>query len=152
VGVCVFTPVLVSAQVQSTYIEERPGTYLDNPINKTFSLLDHQRMKINHSYSFSYLSGGGQTGAVGMYFGAIRYQLSKPLTLRVGLAYTHNPLTAFGANTESIVGQGFYPSFSLNYHPSPNFFLEIGFQRVPGYGYWLSSPWESASTGWWRTR
>jgi len=151
-GVCILTPLMAAAQVQSPAIEERPGTLLDNPIKKTFSLLDPQRMQISHSYSFSYLSGGGQSGSVGMYFGAIQYQISKPLTLRVGLAYTHNPMTAFGANTGSIVNEGIYPSFSLDYRPSPNLYLEIGFQRVPGYNYWSSSPWGPASTGWWRTR
>jgi hypothetical protein len=152
IGVFMLTPLLAMAQVESGYVEQRPGTILDNPIKKTFSLLDPQRMHISHSYSFSYLSGGGQSGAVGMYFGSIRYQISKPLTLRVGLAYTHNPMTAFGANTEGIVSEGLYPSFSLNYRPSPNLFLEIGFQRVPGYMYWAPSPWETAPTGWWRTR
>ena len=152
VGVLVALPVVVSAQVDRGI--SRPGTpnktVLDNPIKTGFSLLDPQRLKIRHAYSLSYFSGGGQSGTLGMYFSSIQYQLAKPLTLRVGLAYAHNPLTAFGQQTGGLVSEGIYPSFYLDYRPSSNFYLGIGYERRPGYLY-AERGWRTP-TGWWRTR
>jgi len=148
VGVIAMLPLVASAQMPPA--GNQPGTVLDNPIKTTFSLLDPHRLKISNAYAFSYVSGNGYSGSVGTFFSTIQYQLSKPLTLRVGLALTHNPLSAFGQRSGGIVTEGLYPSFQLDYRPSPGFYLGIGFERVPGYLNPMSR-WQSP-TDWWRTR
>ncbi|MFC1476151.1 hypothetical protein ACFLQW_04025 [Candidatus Zixiibacteriota bacterium] len=136
----------------------QPGTLLDNPIKSSFSLLDPSRLKISHAYSFSYLSGGTTSGSVGMYRSIIQYQLARPLTLRVGLAYAHNPLTAFGGESGGLVREGLYPSFQLEYRPSKHFYFGIGYERVPGSLYYSPYFERSGRSGWgspvdwWRTR
>jgi len=122
-------------------------TLVDNPLQKTFSLLDPSRLKINHGYSFSYISAGGNSGSVGLYMSTIQYQISRPLTLRVGLQYVHSPLKMFGGDTGGFVTQGLYPSFYLDWQPSSKFHLGIGYQKVPG-GYGYAYP----TSSWWRSR
>jgi len=153
IGILTALPVAAMAQMQNTVTV--PGTLLDNPIKRTFSLLDPQRLKIRHAYSLSYFSGGSNSGTVGMYLSTIQYQIARPLTLRVGLIYAHNPLSMFGRQTGGIVREGIYPSFYLDYRPSSNFYLGIGFQRVPGYRYAAPryyGPWWDAPADWWRTK
>ena len=147
VGVAVISPVVILARTPP--VVGQSGTLLDNPVKRAFSLLDPHRFKISHAYSFSYISGNGYSGAVGTYFSTIQYQLAKPLTLRVGLALTHNPLSALGQHSGGIVTEGLYPSFQLDYRPSPNVYLGIGFERVPAYAYPAS--WGRRPADWWRT-
>jgi hypothetical protein len=147
---------VVHAQVDNTV--QQPGTLLDNPYQKSFSLLDPSRLTISHAYSFAYLSGGTTSGSVGMYQSVIQYQLARPLTLRVGLAYAHNPLTALGGGSGDLVREGLYPSFQLEYRPSANVYLGIGYERVPYNLYY--GPYSArsgligypAGADWWRTR
>lgn len=147
-----------TAAAQENNPAAQPGTMLDNPIKQSFSLLDPSRLKIHHAYSFSYFSGGMTSGSVGMYRSLIQYQLARPLTLSVGLAYAHNPLTAFGGESGGLVREGLYPSFQLDYRPSPNFYIGIGYERIPYDPYY--TPYFERFGGmrwtrpvdWWRTR
>jgi len=136
----------------------QPATLLDNPVQRTFSLLDPSRLTISHAYTISYLSGGSTSGSVGLYQSIIQYQLARPLTLRVGLAYAHNPLSALGGKSGELVHEGLYPSFQLEYRPSSHVYLGIGYERVPGNLYYSPycgrsglSRWP-VSADWWRTR
>ncbi len=147
-----------TAMAQTDNSVSQPGTLLDNPIKTSFSLLDPSRLKISHAYSFSYFSGGATNGSVGMYRSMIQYQLARPLTLRVGLTYAHNPLTAFGGESGGLVREGLYPSFRLEYRPSSNFYLGIGYEHVP-YGSYYTPYFERSGRSrlanpadWWRTR
>lgn len=128
---CVLAALPAAATAQMQNAVSNHNTLLDNPIKKSFSLLDPRRIKIDHAYSFSYFSGGGYSGSVGIYLSSIQYQIAKPLTLRVGLAYAHDPSTLFGQKLGGLVQEGLYPSFQLDYRPSSNFYLGIGYQRVP---------------------
>ncbi len=92
---------------------------------------------------------------------SIQYQISRPLSLRVGLAYAHNPSALFGSSKPGLVNDGFYPSFQLTYRPSDRVFFQVGFARVPYnpylnpyapyYGHPRNTWWEGP-TDWWRTR
>ncbi len=129
--VCAVAALSTTAMAQMQNAEPQARTLLDNPIKTTFSLLDPQRIKVSHAYSFSYISGSGYSGSVGIYQSTIQYQIAKPLTLRVGLAYAHNPSTLFGQEVGGLTQEGLYPSFRLDYRPSSKLHLGIGFQRVP---------------------
>jgi hypothetical protein len=59
-----------------------------NTENKSFSLLDPSRVKMWHSYTFSYFSGRGGSGNIGLYLNTIEYRPSDPLRLQVSLGYT----------------------------------------------------------------
>jgi len=99
------------------------------------SLLDLSRISFSHSYSLSYFSGGGISGTTGLYTGSIIYQLANPLTLTLNVGILHDPSSLWGDNkiTESAV---FLPSGYLDWRPSDNFHMSIGFQSIPAGWYY----------------
>ncbi|MEW5702621.1 MAG: hypothetical protein AB1792_10370 [Candidatus Zixiibacteriota bacterium] len=115
-----------------------------------FALLDPSRLRMHQSYSLSYFSGGGSSGSLGLYSNMLEYDLFKPLTLRVGLSYAHQPFGASDRSGGSVLGSGqFLPSFGLDYHPSNNFLLSIDYQTIPAvvWPYGGSNIWRANS--WW---
>jgi hypothetical protein len=102
-----------------------------NPVSKPFSLIDLSRLKWSHSYSISFYSGGYGSGSSAMYHGSIYYDLSSSLSLDIGIGIAHNPGALFDNSLST--DARFYPSVNLDYHPSDNFQLSIGFARYPGY-------------------
>lgn len=106
----------------------------------SFPLLDLSRIHFSQSYSIGFFSGGGISGSQAMYNGSITYELSRPLTLTLNMGILHDPSALWG---NSRVGNNakFYPSGWLDWRPSKNFMMTIGFESVPAsyyYGYdWL---------------
>jgi hypothetical protein len=101
-----------------------------------FGLLDPSRLQMRQSYSLSYYSGSGYSGSIGLYMNTIEYQLSRPLTVRVGLAYMHHPLGVSGSSGGSVLGNGqLLPSVGIEYRPSDNFFFSIDYRTVPLLGW-----------------
>jgi len=97
-----------------------------------FALLDPSRLRMRQSYSLSYFSGSGVSGSVGLYSNMLEYDLFKPLTLRVGLSYVHQPFGGSERSGGTVLGQSrFLPSFGLDYRPSDKFFLSINYETVP---------------------
>jgi len=103
---------------------------------KGFSLLDPSRLKMSQSYTFSFFSSGKQSGTFGLYTNTLEYRISKPLLVRVGLAYLHQPLSVFNRGSQSLNGI-LLPNFQLFYQPSKSFQLRIDVSSMPGwYEYW----------------
>jgi hypothetical protein len=108
-----------------------------------FSLLDPSRLNISHSYSMSYWSGGGQSRSVGLYMSTLEYQFCKPLSVRVGLGYLHQPLGFTGVSGP---GGEFLPNVRLDWRPTDNMQFIIDYRTIPtstydrGYGYGFHSP------------
>jgi len=102
--------------------------------SKNFSLLDPQRLKMSHSYSFSYFSNGQTSGSFGVYTSTLRYQLSNPLSLTVSLNYLHQPLSVFRQDALRIDNR-ILPNFQLQYRPNSSFSLWINVVTLPAaYG------------------
>ena len=97
---------------------------------KNSSLLDPQRLRISHSYSFSYFSNSNTSGSYGTYTTTLRYQLSNPLSLTLSLNYLHQPLSVFGRN-DLKVKNSILPNFQLHYKPSNSFSLWINVLTFP---------------------
>ena len=119
-----------------------------------FSLLDPSRLRIRHSYSLSYLSGSGQASSVGLYMSTLEYQFSKPLSIRVGLGYLHQPLGFTG--TSGPQGGTFLPNVRLNWQPTENMQFIIDYRTIPtsaynrGNGYYgLRSPYYRSANPLW---
>jgi len=96
--------------------------------NKSFSLLDPGRVKMWHSYSFSYFTGRGRSGNIGLYLNTIEYRPSDPLRLQVSLGYLHEPFSVIGGSSS---GGKILPSFQLWYHPNKNIYLHININTTP---------------------
>jgi hypothetical protein len=102
--------------------------------SKNFSLLDPQRLKINHSYSFSYFSNSQTSGSFGVYTSTLKYQLSDPLSLTLSLNYLHQPLSVFRRDALRIDNR-ILPNFQLQYRPNSSFSLWINVLTLPAaYG------------------
>lgn len=96
--------------------------------NKSFSLLDPSRVKMWHSYSLSYFSGGGGSGNIGLYLNIIEYRPSDPLRLQVSLGYLHQPFSVIGGNAS---GGRVLSNFQLWYNPSSKIYLHINISTAP---------------------
>lgn len=113
------------------------------PVSKPFSLIDLSRINFAHSYSFSYFSGGGTSGSVGLYTGQIFYEISSNLSLNLKLGIAHNPGSIFdrAQSTDAV----FLPGARIDYHPSDNFRISAGFNTYYGNYY---SPFENYYFPW----
>jgi hypothetical protein len=101
-----------------------------------FRLLDPSRLRMHQSYSLSYFSGSGVSGSVGLYMNTLEYDLFKPLTVRVGLAYMHSPFGISDRSGGTVLDENrILPSFGLDYHPSDKFFLSIDYRTMPSSGW-----------------
>lgn len=101
----------------------------------SYSLFDLSRLNFAHSYSLSFFSGGGMSGSQGLYQGAFTYQLAKPLTLTLGLGILHDPGSLVSGDRRTNNNALFLPSGYLDWKPSENFRMSIGFETVPAYRY-----------------
>lgn len=111
-----------------------------------FSLLDPSRLHISNSYSLSYFSGGGQSQSVGLYMSTVDYQLSRPLSLRVGIGYLHQPLGFLNSNT-STVGNEILPNVRLDYRPSESFHFMVDYRTIPSSDYYGGYGWGGYTPG-----
>lgn len=107
----------------------------------TFSNLFN--MEMNHSYSMTFSSMGGQYQNVNAYTNTMHFFFTDDLTGRVDLSLLHSP---FGGNSymnNNAVGTEFIISNAeLNYQISDNSNISIQFRQIPSYGMnpWSLSP------------
>jgi len=100
------------------------------PAKSPFSLLDFSRMKWSHSYTLSYLSGGGYSGSVGILNNNLFYEFSSKLSMNLNLGIMHHAGAIWGDENNNAT---LLPGFLLDYHPSDKFSVAFGIQRVNGY-------------------
>lgn len=124
----------------------RAGDLLAPTKSSGFSLLDPSRLHISHSYSLSYYSGAGQSGSVGLYMSTLEYQLSRPLSLRVGLGYLHQPLGFLSSNATP-VGNEFLPNVRLDFRPSDNLHFVVDYMTIPSSAYGNGYGWGGYTPG-----
>lgn len=114
----------------------------DSRIDNKFSLFDLSRFEMHNSYTLSYFSSGGRGMTIGMYMNSIIYRISNPLTLHIDLAWVHQPGNLFSSDRGTPTDYGsILPSFTLTYHPSDKFYMEIGYRSIPGYMYYGLDRW-----------
>jgi hypothetical protein len=119
---CLF---LSLTQAQASDINSSDKNLLGVKSNtKSLSLLDPQRLRMYHSYTFSYFSGAKTSGSFGVYTTILNYQLSNPLSLTLSLNYLHQPLSVFGRD-DLRVKNDILPNFQLHYRPNNKFSLWI---------------------------
>lgn len=140
----------VSLPAQSLLEEKKPVTSADaigtSRIDNKFSLLDLSRLEMRHSYSVSYFSAGGSGTTIAMYMNSMKYRISNPLTLKINLAWVHQPGALFSKNRGTPTDYGkILPSFTLEYRPSEKFYFELGYHSYPALMYYGGS----RSNGFW---
>ena len=121
----VFCLSLISAQVQASDTDFSSKDLLGvKSDTKSLSLLDPARLRMYHSYTFSYFSNAKTSGSFGVYTTTLKYQLSNPLSLTLSLNYLHQPLSVFQRDDLRIKNT-ILPNFQLHYRPNNNFSLWI---------------------------
>jgi hypothetical protein len=128
----------ISLPAQSLLEEKKPVSSADvigtSRIDSKFSLFDLSRLEMSHSYSVSYFSSGGSGTTIAMYMNSMKYRISNPLTLKINLAWIHQPGALFSRNRGVPTDYGkILPSFTLEYRPSDKFYLELGYHSYPAY-------------------
>lgn len=131
---------IASAQMaDKAEVETIKKDYLGlNPAGKAFSLIDLSKLHWSHSYSFTYFSGGGTSGSMGVYTGNVLYEITPNLSLNLKLGLAHDPSSLFG--NSSLDNATFLPGVHLNYRPSDKVSISAGFDTVVGSGYYLYNP------------
>src|SRR5262245_64266190 len=88
---------------------------------------------MQHSYSLSYMSVGGQGFSQGLYLNTMSYRFADPLQLSLQWVIMNQPLSSLGV--PSMYQSGFFLSgANLEYKPSKNMSLGIQFNSYPaGY-------------------
>lgn len=126
---CLF---LSSTQAQASDINSSDKNLLGvKSDTKSLSLLDPARLRMSHSYTFSYFSGAKTSGSFGVYTTVLKYRLSKPLSLTLSLNYLHQPLSVFQSAGSKFgredlrIKNTILPNFQLHYRPNNNFSLWI---------------------------
>jgi hypothetical protein len=139
----VFLSATLSAQfADKAEIQSVKSDYLGlKPASKPFSLIDLSRIKWSNSYSLSFFSGGGTSGSLGLLTSSIFYEISSSLSLNLKMGIAHDPGRLFDRNGNNN-NAAFLPGFKLDYHPSSNFNISVGFETVPDL-YYLYSPYRT---------
>jgi hypothetical protein len=132
ISLLVLTSISFGQMADKAEIQSVKEDYLGlKPVSKPFSLIDLSKLHFSHSYSFTFFSGGGTSGSVGLYTGSMFYEFSHSLSLDVQLGIAHDPSALFGNNVGT--DASFYPAVNLDYHPSNNFRISVGFESHPGF-------------------
>lgn len=133
ISIALYTVLGVTGFSQNLSKEQKDQNFLGlSPKSPSFSLLDPSRLKMTQSYTISYFSSKSDRGSLGLYTNTIQYQLSKPLTVWVGLSYLHQPLNWLKSQNISTQGR-ILPNFMLEYKPNSNFYFLVKFSTLP-YG------------------
>jgi hypothetical protein len=136
-GICICAALISSPMVANAQMADQVELREINSRNaistpavaNPFSLLDLSRVQWSHSYSVSYGSSRRGSGSYGMATTSMFYEFSPALSLAVGVGIGHNPGALFSSNTNS--SSELFPSFSLDYHPSSKFRLNLTVARMP---------------------
>jgi len=141
-------PAVASAQMTDEVEVKQITNQYDLGLGKrpSIPLFDLSRIHFNQSYSLSFFSGGGTSGSAGLYNGTIQYRLADPLLLTFNLGILHDPGSLVGSNSRFSNSATFLPSGWLDWRPSDNFHLQLGFETHTLYndGYYSSGrywPW-----------
>lgn len=116
------------------------------PVKTPFSLIDLSKLHFSNSYSLSFTSGGLGSGTAGLLNTTMLYEFSPSLSLAVNIGLSHTSGSIYDANASNA---DILPGFSLDYHPSDKFRMNLSYQKVNGamypFGYgwsnWYRSNW-----------
>jgi hypothetical protein len=131
-------------QAEVKQITQKYDLGLSKPPSTPF--FDLSRIHISQSYSIGFFSGGGTSGSQALYNGTLTYQLAQPLTLTLNMGILHDPSSLWGNNRFGTSAK-FLPSGWLDWRPSKNFMMSIGFETRPASYYngydWMGryQPW-----------
>ena len=102
-----------------------------------FGLFNPERFRMHHTFSASYMTGGGHGMMLNSYVNTIHYRISDPLFLRMNLGVMFSPYNSF-ANNPALNNTQFFGGAELLYRPSDNTLLKVGVDIAPYYNYFYA--------------
>lgn len=101
-----------------------------------FGLFNPNNFSMHHSFSLSYLTGGGQGLSMGTYTNSMFYKFSDNLDIRADISLFASPYNTFGKQYQSNLSGLFLNRAELNYRPWKNALLQIQYFQLPPT-YWM---------------
>lgn len=103
-----------------------------------FTLFNPNNFQMRHSYSASYMTGGGQAIALQQYTNTMLYQFAPNLNMRVDLSAQNSPYSTFDHRLQNQFNRISLSRAEINYRPWENTHLRLSYREVPvsfyGYG------------------
>lgn len=100
-----------------------------------FSFLNSDSFHMNHSYSLSYSSFGGQGLALGVYTNSMLFNLSNNFNIQVDASIVHSPYSSLGKNFSNSLAGIYLSRAAINYKPWDDVYISVQYQNVPNYYY-----------------
>lgn len=137
VAVMVMAPLMVMAQMTDQAEVKQITAKYDLGLTKRPStpFFDLSRFHMTQSYTLGFFSGSGGSATRGLYRNTVTYQLADPLRLTVSMGILHDP-TALLSSRGTSRATSLYPSGWLDWRPSENFRMLVGFESVPASWYY----------------
>lgn len=114
------------------------------PGNMLFGFIDPSKIQMRHSFSSSFLSGGGNSLMLNSYINSIDYQFSAPLLLRLNLGVMNSPYSSFNHSGNyripALDKASFFGSAELEYRPTANTRLHLGVGYAPNLYQSITNP------------
>lgn len=125
---------MVSVSGYSQRVNQPPVPTAPSMLSKPSmsSFFDINKFEMHHSYSMSVSSfGGGNNFSEGMYTNTLLYRFDAPAVMRMDIGVLHDPFGTqkFGNNSNN--AQLFLKNLSIDYKPTSNTVLSLGFRQIP---------------------
>jgi hypothetical protein len=112
----------------------REGIITHSP-NLIFGFINPDNLIMNHSYSMSYTTFGGNGVALGVYTNSLLFKFADNLNLEVDASLVHSPYSSFGKNHQNMLNGIYLSKAQLNYQPWDNFNISVQYRSLPGNYY-----------------
>lgn len=106
----------------------------NNSSGLILNFFNPENFSMNHSYSLSYNTFGGNGIALGVYTNRMMYSFTPDLNVEVDASIMHSPYNSFGNNMQNQLSGIYLSRAALNYRPWKNFHINVQYQNLPaGY-------------------
>lgn len=104
-----------------------------------FGFFNPERFHMHHTFSASYLTGGGNGMMVNSYMNTMDYRFSNLFFMRLNLGLMYSPYNSF-TNNPAMNNTRFFGSAEFQYRPADNMTVQFGVAVPPPYYDYRYSP------------
>lgn len=145
-SITIFTVSLANAQLREDIngSSEYSGVVSTNSQTSSNNWMSALNMTMNHSYSMTFSSFGGQTQNINAYTNSMRFDISDRLDAQLNVSFLHSPFGNSFLSNESIGSRIIIDSARFDYQLSENAAITVEFSQRPyryspfgrrGYGF-----------------
>jgi hypothetical protein len=106
-------------------------------LNSFFGLLDPDRFMMRHSFSYNFMSAGGEGLSLASYTNSMFYRISDPLDVRFDVTLQGSPFGPTAGATRNDLNRIYLSRAELNFRPWDNVFFQVEYRQLP-YAYYRS--------------